>query len=243
MDGFSISVLVAFIGGALSFLSPCVLPLVPGYICFAAGVSYDELHETPLVRRIIPATLTFIAGFSLVFILLGAGAAAINPFILEYKEDLAKIAGIIIVILGVHMTGILPLRFLLIEKRALHHIGTDKKNIGIAFLLGLAFAFGWTPCIGPILASILVLAAGRESLSEGVILLTAYSFGLGLPFFLTALATGKLALTSLFTRYAHRIEQSAGVLLIVTGIFIFSGTLQNFGTFLIDHFPILARLG
>ena len=172
MDSFLASALVAFGGGALSFLSPCVLPLVPGYLCFAAGLQFSDLaalqQQSRARRAILRGVLAFVAGFSTIFILLGAGAAAINPLLLAHQQILSQIAGGVIILLGLHMAHIIRLPFLEREARLLGVGGTQSANFVTSYIMGLAFAFGWTPCIGPILATILALAAGAKVLARGL---------------------------------------------------------------------------
>lgn len=248
MDDFGFSLGAAFLGGLLSFLSPCVLPLVPGYLCFAAGIGFDELAEADnatVTGRILPGALAFVGGFSLVFIALGAGAAAVNPLILGHKDILSKIAGVFIVILGLHMAGVFRLGFLQRELRFNKPVERRANmQLATAFGLGLAFAFGWTPCIGPILATILTLAASTNSLPQGVGLLATYAAGLGVPFVLSAVGVGY------FLKASPQIKQRMGVLekitgglLIVTGGLIFAGSLQNVAGYLLDWFPALSKLG
>lgn len=251
-DGFIWAVGLAFLGGFLSFLSPCVLPLVPGYLCFAAGLNFDELtqaRQATLTRRVLPATLAFVFGFALVFIAFGASAAAINPLILAHRDILGQIAGVFIIVLGLHIAGLFRLRFLQFEWRLQgRRQGQLRSNpnlrLGAAFALGLAFAFGWTPCIGPILATILTLAAGSESLSGGVILLAVYAAGLGLPFIAAALAVGYFLQTSQkVKKYMPLVEKVTGGLLVATGLLIYFSSLQKLGFWLLEWFPALAILG
>lgn len=249
MDGFIASALAAFGGGALSFLSPCVLPLVPGYLCFAAGLQFSDLsaldEKGGAVRAVLPGALAFVGGFSTVFILLGAGAAAINPLLLAHQHMLAQIAGGLIIVLGLHMAHVVRLPFLEREAR-LMGAGPSRQQTTLltAYVMGLAFAFGWTPCIGPILATILALAAARDSLGEGVGLLALYAAGLGLPFILAALGVGRfMAASRAVKQHMIWIERSAGGLLIVTGLLIMLGTLQSLASYLLDWFPALATLG
>lgn len=256
MDALFFAAMASFLGGILSFLSPCVLPLVPGYICFAAGIGFDIL-DTPhmqahMKRHILRNAASFVVGFSIIFIIAGAGASALNPLILTYKHSLSQIAGIAIILLGLYVGGIfqIPLfsrllgrdyRFMRPISQSTHH---PTYQLLIAFVLGLAFAFGWTPCIGPVLAGILTLAAGRESVGEGIMLLSIYAAGLGVPFMFAALATGH------FLTYAKRIkahmkwiQRATGLLLIITGIAIMRGTLQASASYLLEWFPFLAQLG
>ncbi len=254
MDGFFASALAAFFGGALSFLSPCVLPLVPGYLCFAAGLQFAELSELDkkgeATRRILPGALAFVGGFSAVFISLGAGASAINPLLLAYQAELAYLAGGAIIILGLHVGEIIHIPLLAREARLQDNLPTDKNRLGAraplfaAFIMGLAFAFGWTPCIGPILATILALAAARDSLGEGVILLAIYAAGLGLPFILAALGVGRfLAASQKIKQNMVWVTRGAGGLLVVTGGLIMAGSLQSLASYLLDWFPFMATLG
>ncbi len=260
MDGFLTSALAAFAGGALSFLSPCVLPLVPGYLCFAAGLQFSELNELEgrgTARRVVlPGALAFVGGFSLVFIAFGAGAAAINPFLLAHQQTIGQWAGGFIIILGLHMVGVVRLPLLNREARLLTSSplatkpgipetgNTNGTHLFAAFAMGLAFAFGWTPCIGPILATILTLAGARESLSEGVALLAIYATGLGLPFILAALGISRFMVASrAVKRHMIWVERGAGALLMVTGIAIMLGSLQMFAGYLLDWFPLLSSFG
>ena len=249
MDGFLASALAAFFGGALSFLSPCVLPLVPGYLCFAAGLQFSELSELEAegraTARILPGALAFVGGFSSVFIALGAGASAINPLLLTYQAELGQIAGAAIIILGLHVGGLIHLPFLAREARLdSRTIEKSSAPLVAAFIMGLAFAFGWTPCIGPILATILALAAARDSLGEGVSLLAFYAAGLGLPFILAALGVGKfMAASQRIKQNMVWVERGAGALLVLTGGLIMLGRLQALAGYLLDWFPFMSQLG
>ncbi|MGC6534496.1 MAG: cytochrome c biogenesis CcdA family protein [Parvibaculales bacterium] len=249
MDGFLASALAAFFGGALSFLSPCVLPLVPGYLCFAAGLQFSELSELDAkgeaTRRILPGALAFVGGFSAVFIALGAGASAINPLLLSYQAELGQIAGAAIIILGLHVGGVIRIPFLAREARLdSRRIEQSSAPLIAAFIMGLAFAFGWTPCIGPILATILALAAARESMGEGVSLLAFYAAGLGLPFILAALGVGKfMAASQRIKQNMVWVERGAGGLLVITGGLIMFGSLQALASYLLDWFPFMSKLG
>ena len=249
MDGFLASALAAFFGGALSFLSPCVLPLVPGYLCFAAGLQFSELSELDAkgeaTKRILPGALAFVGGFSAVFIALGAGASAINPLLLSYQAELGQIAGAAIIILGLHVGGVIRIPFLAREARLdSRRIEQSSAPLIAAFIMGLAFAFGWTPCIGPILATILALAAARESMGEGVSLLAFYAAGLGLPFILAALGVGKfMAASQRIKQNMVWVERGAGGLLVITGGLIMFGSLQALATYLLDWFPFMSKLG
>lgn len=229
-----VSYIAAFIGGFLSFVSPCVLPLIPGYLSFVSGVSMDEFRSGTATassrRRLLAASLAFVAGFSLVFIALGASASVVGEFLMSRLPLLGKIAGVLIIVFGLHTIGVFRLRWLDTEKR----VQTRERPTSLigAMLVGVAFAFGWTPCIGPILGTILVLAGRKETISEGVALLTVYSAGLGIPFLLTSLAVNRFfSASARIRRYYHAIEVTSGVLLIAIGVLIFT-----------NQFTIIARL-
>lgn len=225
-----VSLGVAFVAGLLSFLSPCILPLVPGYISFLSGVSLEELKkEGGVARKVaIKAGLTsifFVIGFSTVFIALGASASFIGQFLFKYIHILTKVAGVLIVVLGLHLTGILNVSWLNFHRQ----IKVKNMSPGFlgAFVIGLAFAFGWTPCVGPILAGILAVAATQDTLLRGVYLLASYSLGLGIPFIITGFAVG--IFMRFFEKYKKFIrwgEIIAGVFLIAIGILIFFGNLE-----------------
>ena len=224
----------AFIAGLLSFLSPCVFPLIPSYIMYITGISYADLqaeHPTHIIRqKSILHSLCFICGFTVVFVLLGASATYIGSFLHENSTIIRKVGGILLVLLGVHVTGIVPLRFLLGEKR----VSIKHKPAGYAgsFLVGIAFAAGWTPCIGPILAAILAVAATEEHVSQGILLLLLYSLGLGVPFFLSALAMHRfLVLFNRFKRFIHLFEIITGIILIVIGVLIYTNWLSRLSSY------------
>ncbi|MFQ5664000.1 MAG: cytochrome c biogenesis protein/redoxin [Terriglobia bacterium] len=229
--------LVAFLAGFLSFLSPCVLPLVPGYISLMSGVSVERLKqgEPGAARAVAANAVIFILGFSVVFIAMGASASAVGAFLNEYKSILYKIAGVIIILFGFFLLGVLKIPALYREKR--YHGGLVAGKPG-TFLLGLAFAFGWTPCIGPILGALLLLAATKETVAEGVLLLAIYSLGLGIPFLLTALGINKfLAFYQGFRRHLQWVERFAGVLLIAVGLLVATNQL----TWLASYFAFFNR--
>ncbi|HMM14463.1 MAG TPA: cytochrome c biogenesis protein CcdA [Parvibaculum sp.] len=259
MTDLSISYFAAAAGGLLSFLSPCVLPLVPAYLCFIAGTSFEELTRENakgaalgsegLTRRVALGAVGFVLGFSTVFVALGASASAISPIILSHKDILGRIAGVIIIVFGLHYMGLLRIAFLNREARFQpDQIGDVTKSLWMQFLspyvIGLAFAFGWTPCIGPILATILAIAASQQSLQAGVLLLATYSLGLGIPFLAAAFAVrGFLAFASRIRRHMRKIEIASGVLLAGTGLLMALGSFEQIAIFLITNFPILGRLG
>ena len=214
----------AFIAGTVSCLSPCVLPLVPGYISLISGATLEELQESSLERKrlmrmVMTNSLAFIFGFSIVFILLGAVATKLGQLTRSYHSILTVIAGAVIVIFGLHLVGLLKIRFLYADKR-MHSLKSDP-NLWGSFLVGFAFAFGWTPCIGPILSAILTLAASEDSVSKGIGLLAIYSAGLALPFLLTSLGIERfLRFYANFRRHLRKVEVTSGVLLIALGLLI-----------------------
>lgn len=224
----NISLIGAFIAGLLSFLSPCVLPLIPSYITYITGLSFSDLqaeHPSHKVRmQTVIHSLLFIAGFTTVFVLLGASASFIGGFLQEHMGLLRKIGGALIVIFGIHVSGIFDIGILLGEKR----ISINRKPAGYAgsFIVGIAFAAGWTPCIGPILASILMVAATEDMVYRGIALLLIYSLGLGLPFFLASLAMHQfLVFFNRFKKYIRIFEIVTGIFLIIVGILIFTNYL------------------
>ena len=235
-----VSLIAAFAGGFLSFVSPCVLPLIPGYLSFVSGVSLEELRSgdssTTSRRQVLAASLAFVAGFSLVFIALGASASAVGEFLMRRLPLLGKIAGVLIVIFGLHTMGVFRLRFLETEKR----VHTQRKPAGLvgSLVVGIAFAFGWTPCIGPILGGILAIAGSKQTIGEGVTLLAVYSAGLGIPFLLTSLAVNQFfRATARIRRYYHGIEVASGVLLVGIGVLIFTNQFTIIARYLEPYLP------
>ena len=219
--------LAAFLAGILSFLSPCVLPLVPGYVSLISGATVEDLRsdERHLLGTVMLHSLTFILGFSVVFIALGAVATSIGQLANEYHNLLAKIAGVIVIVFGLHLTGLLKIKALYADKR-LHEVKGGSSALG-SFAVGFAFAFGWTPCIGPILATILVFAGAEETVLKGVLLLAVYSLGLAVPFLLTSLGVDRfLGFYTRFRRHLHTVEVVSGVLLIAVGVLIFMNNLK-----------------
>ena len=219
--------LAAFVAGILSFLSPCVLPLVPGYVSLISGATVEDLQagDRRMLGTVMLHSLTFILGFSVVFIALGAVATGIGQFANEYHNLLAKAAGIIVIVFGLHLTGLLKIKALYADKR-LHDVKGGSSALG-SFAVGFAFAFGWTPCIGPILATILVFAGAQQTLFKGVLLLAIYSAGLAVPFLLTSLGVDRfLGFYTRFRRHLHTVEVISGVLLIAVGVLIFMNNLK-----------------
>ena len=213
--------LAAFVAGLLSFLSPCVLPLVPGYVSLISGVGAEQVadQEQRVLRTVMVNSLMFIFGFSLVFIALGAVATGVGQVTRQYYPILTRIAGIVIILFGLHLTGIFKINALYSDKR-LHTVKGSSTAAG-AFAVGFAFAFGWTPCIGPILATILALAASEDSVAKGTALLAVYSAGLAVPFLLTSLGIDRfLQFYARFRRHLHTVEVVSGVLLIAIGLLI-----------------------
>jgi cytochrome c-type biogenesis protein len=240
-----VTYLAALIAGLLSFLSPCVLPLVPPYLAYLAGSSLERLEANETERRVrretTLAALLFVAGFSTVFVALGASATGIGALLHFYSHELATIAGIAIIVMGLHFLGLTPIGWLSRQIRL-----EVKKPVGLwgAYLMGLAFAFGWTPCIGPILAAILAIAASKATLEKGAALLATYSLGLGLPFIVAAFAVEPFAaFLSRFRTYLKHMERVMGTLLVLTGIGFLSGLFTQLNVWLIETFPLLQRIG
>jgi len=237
----------AFIAGLLSFASPCVLPLIPAYISFLGGASLSQLTEEDGIdaatqKRVFYSAIAFVLGFSTVFISLGATATAISAMIAQNSLLLGQIAGTIIVIFGLHYMGVFRIGFLNFEK----HFHLENKPAGLigSYILGLAFAFGWTPCVGPILASVLMVAASGDSVSYGISLLTVYAAGLGIPFLAAAFAVKPfMKFLSRFKKQMRKIEITIGVLLIITGIAIFTGDLAEASNWLLETFPAFTQVG
>jgi cytochrome c-type biogenesis protein len=230
--------------GLISFLSPCVLPLAPPYLCYLAGASLEELveeGEARARRNTIIAALLFVLGFATVFIALGATASVFGALLRQWSHVLSIAAGVGIILMGLHFLGIFRLAVLFREKR---FEVARPPGLWSAYLMGLAFAFGWTPCIGPILAAILAVAGSEETVGRGAALLAAYSVGLGAPFIIAALAMGPfLSLARRFRSQFGRVEKLVGALLVLTGVAFLSGGVQAASMWLIDAFPSLGQLG
>jgi cytochrome c-type biogenesis protein len=234
-----LELIVAFGAGLISFLSPCVLPLIPGYISYISGSSLNDLIEKKEVN-LLPIIL-FTLGFSIVFIIFGAASTFLGQVLLKNSYELRIAAGLIIVLLSLHIIGIINIKFLNYEKR----IQTKtNKNIYSPILIGMAFAFGWTPCIGPILGSILVLAATEESINKGILLLISYSLGLALPFILSGYLIQKFLIFSKnFKKNISLVSKIGGFILLITGILILTNQLQALGYYLLNIFPFLQNFG
>ena len=233
-----IGIPAAFLAGLVSFLSPCVLPLVPGYVSLISGVGVEELkaQETALLRKVMLNSIAFVLGFSVVFVTLGALSTELGQLAAEYKSTLARVAGVLVIVFGLHLTGILRIKALYADKR-LHNVKGGNTPWG-AFVIGFAFAFGWTPCVGPILSGILVIAAAQNSVAKGILLLTVYSLGLAVPFLLTAIGIERfMKFYGGFRRHMHAVELASGVLLIVLGALLIFGKF----TLLSRYFSFLNR--
>ena len=234
--------------GALSFLSPCVLPLVPPYLCYMAGVSVEDFRaeranvDAGAKKALILASVAFVLGFSTVFVALGAGASTIGRLLRVWQEPLAMAAGVLIILMGLSFLGIL--RIPLLSREARFQAEGKPASTAAAYVMGLAFAFGWTPCIGPVLGPILTLAGGRETVGEGALLLAAYSLGLGIPFLIAALFSGAfMRFLQRFRVHLGRVEKVIGALLVIAGVLFLTGGVQTAAYWLLETFPGLARLG
>ena len=231
--------LIAFGAGLLSFLSPCVLPLIPGYISYVSGQPLQEVINS---KKINPFPLIlFCLGFSTVFIIFGASASLLGQLFLQNSEILRILAGIIIVIFSLQLIGIINVPYLNFEKR---FDARESKNIFFPYIIGLAFGFGWTPCIGPILGSILALASIEETLAKAVMLLIFYSLGLALPFILSGYLIQRfLLLSKNFKRNMNLTSKIGGIILLITGILILTNQLQVIGFYIIEIFPFMQKFG
>jgi cytochrome c-type biogenesis protein len=241
----NVTVIAALVAGMLSFLSPCVLPLVPPYLVYLTGTSLERLGDAetePRVRReTIAAALLFVLGFSTVFVALGASASAVGGLLRIYSGPLAVIAGIGIIVMGLHFLGLTPIAWLMREKRL-----EMAKPVGLwgAYLMGLAFALGWTPCIGPILAAILAIAASETTVLKGAGMLAIYSLGLGVPFVIAALAVEPFAaFLARFRAHLGLVEKAMGGLLVLTGVAFLTGTVSEASFWLLQTFPSLGKIG
>jgi cytochrome c-type biogenesis protein len=240
-----ISIPAALLAGLISFLSPCVLPLVPPYLVYLSGLSLERFADAepkPAVRReTVLGALLFVLGFTTIFVALGASASAVGGLLRVYSDFLAKAAGVAIIIMGLHFLGVFRIGFLTRQKRA-----EVAKPVGLwgAYVMGLAFAFGWTPCIGPILAAILAVAASEATVAKGAGLLAVYSLGLGIPFLLAAFAIEPFAaFLARFRGHLGKVEKVMGALLVLTGILFLTGFISTASYWLLETFPALGRIG
>tara|TARA_B100000029_G_scaffold474308_1_gene516488 strand:- start:309 stop:1025 length:717 start_codon:yes stop_codon:yes gene_type:complete len=232
---------IAFVAGLISFLSPCVLPLIPGYISYISGTSLDKINEKEK-NLIFFKTFFFTLGFSFVFIALGSTASSVGKFFLINSNIFRVVAGVIIIFFSLQIIGIINLNFM--NKDIRFFTNQYKNNLAFPFIVGVAFGFGWTPCIGPILGSIITLAALEENISKGVILLTFYSLGLAIPFILSGVLIDKFLLFSKnFKKYMSVITKVAGTILLLTGIAILTNQLQVLGFFMLEYFPSFENIG
>jgi cytochrome c-type biogenesis protein len=241
-----VSYIGALLAGLISFLSPCVLPLVPPYLCFLGGTTFDQLTGEKIApdvyRRVVLSAVAFVFGFTTVFVSLGATATAIGQLVATNMDILSKIAGVVIIILGLHFLGVLRIPLLYREYRS--EAGAGGGSLISAYVIGLAFAFGWTPCIGPVLAAILAIAAAKNSVFEGVSLLFVYSMGLGIPFIAAALAFGPfMGFLTRFRRHLGMVEKVMGGLLVITGIAFITGSMQLLAIWMLEMFPSMATVG
>ena len=235
-----LNLIIAFGAGLISFLSPCVLPLIPGYISYISGESLGDIVEKQ--KKILLKTILFSLGFSLVFISFGATASFIGNLLLEYSNSLRIVAGLIIIIFSLQLIGILNLNFLNKEKRI--YTKNYSNNLFFPVVVGAAFGFGWTPCIGPVLGSILTLAAIESSIAKGIILLSFYSLGLAIPFILSGFLIQKFLLFSKnFKKNINIVLKSGGIILLLTGVLIITNKLQFLGYYILEIFPFMQSLG
>jgi cytochrome c-type biogenesis protein len=236
----------ALLAGLVSFLSPCVLPLVPPYLCYLAGVSLDQLtgtsDEAVARHRVMWSALAFILGFSTVFVALGAAASAIGQLVRSYFEVLSLAAGVLIIVMGLHFLGVFKIA--LLHRQARIEVRNHPAGPVGSYLVGLAFAFGWTPCIGPVLAAILGVAGIQSTVAHGATLLAAYSLGLGLPFLAAGFFAGPFVhFLTRFRVHLGRVEQAMGGLLVVTGVLFLTGGMTAASYWLLETFPALAQIG
>jgi cytochrome c-type biogenesis protein len=243
----SVTYFGALIAGLLSFLSPCVLPLVPPYLCFLGGTTFDQLageDETPshVYTTVVMSSIAFVLGFTTVFVTLGATATFAGQLIAENLPLLSKIAGIIIIVAGLHFLGVIHIPIL--HREARYHADARPAGLAGAYVIGLAFAFGWTPCIGPVLAAILAMAAGQDSLSQGVSLLLVYSLGLGIPFIAAAIAIRPfLRMLQRYRKHLATMEKVLGAFLVLTGILFLTDSMTLIAGWILEAFPVLATIG
>lgn len=241
-----VSIGAAFLAGLLSFVSPCILPIVPPYLCYLAGISFEELKDDrpnpAMAKRIVLAAVAFVLGFATVFIALGATASIVGQTIARYFDALAIVAGIIITIMGLHFLGVFRIGLLYREAR----VNVQKKPAGLvgAYLMGLAFAFGWTPCVGPVLAAILFVAGSSDTVLRGSLLLAVYAAGIGIPFILAAaFASRFLGWAAKFRRHMGTVEKAMGALLVLTGVLFMTGQMSAIAYWLLETFPVFSQVG
>ena len=235
-----LNLLIAFSGGFISFLSPCVLPLIPGYISYISGQTLDEIIEDK--KSVLLKTIFFSVGFSIVFVSFGITASFIGKFLISYSNQLRIIAGLIIILFSLQLIGLVNLKILNSEAR--FSTQSYSNNLIFPIIVGAAFGFGWTPCIGPILGSILALAAIEENISKGILLLSFYSLGLAIPFIISGVLIDKfLFFSKSFRKYISTVTKVGGAILLLTGIAILTGQLQILGFFILEYLPSLGNIG
>jgi len=234
-------IFLSFFAGIISFLSPCVLPLIPGYLSFVCGTDLENLKKQSRYF-IVKKSALFVLGFSIIFILLGASSTFFGTFLLKQSQIFSNIIAIIIIFFGLYLSGFINFKFLNNEFK--FYISKYSNNFFFPLVVGMGFAFGWTPCIGPILGSILALASLKTTLVQGILLLITYSIGLGVPFILAGYYLGNfLMFSQKAKKYIEKIQKGSGIILIVTGILILSSKLQSIGFYLLELFPFLGKLG
>jgi cytochrome c-type biogenesis protein len=240
-----VTILAALVAGMLSFLSPCVLPLVPPFLVYLTGTSLERFADAERERRVrgeaFAAAILFVLGFATIFVALGASASVIGAVLRAYSSEFAIVAGFVIIAMGLHFLGLTPIAWLMQEKRL-----KLAKPVGLwgAYVMGLAFAFGWTPCIGPILAAVLALAAAEATVLRGVGLLAVYSLGLGIPFIIAAIAVEPFAaFLARFRAHLGIVEKVMGGLLVLTGVGFLTGIIGQVSYWLLDTFPMLGKIG
>ena len=237
----SLTLSIAFLAGLISFLSPCVLPLIPGYICYISGTSLEKLvlkKNNPVFIK----TIFFSLGFSIVFIGLGLTASFLGKFLLDNSNILRVVASIIIIFFSLQLMGIFNFKFMNRDIRIFNY--QKSQNLTFPLIMGAAFAFGWTPCIGPILGSILTLAAIEENIARAMLLLSFYSLGLAIPFIISGILIHKfVSFSKSFRKYVPLVTKVGGIILLLTGIAILTGQLQILGFFILEYFPNLGNMG
>jgi cytochrome c-type biogenesis protein len=242
--GLDVTLGAAFVAGLLSFLSPCILPLVPPFLCYMAGVSIEEVSDdrAELRPRVLLSALAFVAGFSLVFIALGTTASLAGRFITAHLSTLGMVAGVLIIVMGLHFLGLI--RIPLLYRSATLQVESRPAGLAGAFVMGLAFAFGWTPCAGPILAAVLLMAGSEDTAGRGALLLLAYSAGTGIPFLIAAAFTGRfIAMLGRARAHLGLIEKTMGAFLVVTGLVFLTGLMPSVSQWLLERLPGLTTIG
>jgi cytochrome c-type biogenesis protein len=236
----------AFLAGLISFVSPCVLPIVPPYLAYLAGLTFDELKDEnrgrESTRQLISAAVAFVLGFTTVFVALGATASVIGQSMARYFDILSIVAGVVILVMGLHFLGVFRIALLYRDTR----VQVNRRPAGVAgaYIMGLAFAFGWTPCVGPVLAAILFVAGAEATAGRGALLLAVYSLGIGLPFLLAAVfATRFLGWAARFRRHLPKVEMAMGAILVLTGIFFMTGQMAVIANWLLETFPVFETIG